>query len=142
MSKKGGLSLLFGAIIGGLAALFFAPVKGTEMRKKIKNEVDKGGIGLHTMSTELKDMYGDMKKSFERWLKTEDVTDVIKKGKKAIDQAKTKGKEVLENIVNEIEIATDNGMKTVKTTKKVVEKTKPKKKAKAAKGFIVSKTKK
>ena len=40
MSKKRGNFLLLGALIGFIAGLFFAPKKGSELRKDSKNKID------------------------------------------------------------------------------------------------------
>ena len=40
MSKRRGNFLLLGALIGFIAGLFFAPKKGSELRKEAKNKID------------------------------------------------------------------------------------------------------
>lgn len=40
MSKKNGNFLLLGALIGFIAGLFFAPKKGSELRRDAKNKID------------------------------------------------------------------------------------------------------
>lgn len=40
MSKKRGNFLLLGALIGFIAGLFFAPKKGSELRKDAKNKIN------------------------------------------------------------------------------------------------------
>ncbi len=40
MSKRRGNFLLLGALIGFIAGLFFAPKKGSELRKEAKNKLD------------------------------------------------------------------------------------------------------
>ena len=40
MSKRRGSFLLLGAFIGFIAGLFFAPKKGSELRKDAKNKID------------------------------------------------------------------------------------------------------
>lgn len=40
MSKRRGNFLLLGALIGFIAGLFFAPKKGSELRKDAKNKID------------------------------------------------------------------------------------------------------
>ena len=40
MSKRRGNFLLLGALIGFIAGLFFAPKKGSELRRDAKNKVD------------------------------------------------------------------------------------------------------
>lgn len=40
MSRKGGKFLFIGAILGFIAGLFFAPKKGSELRKDAKNKID------------------------------------------------------------------------------------------------------
>ena len=41
MSKRRGNFLLLGALIGFIAGLFFAPKKGSELRRDAKNKIDK-----------------------------------------------------------------------------------------------------
>ena len=40
MSKRRGNFLLLGALIGFIAGLFFAPQKGSELRRDAKNKID------------------------------------------------------------------------------------------------------
>ena len=40
MSKRPGNFLLLGALIGFIAGLFFAPKKGSELRRDAKNKID------------------------------------------------------------------------------------------------------
>ena len=40
MSKRRGNFLLLGALIGFIAGLFFAPTKGSELRRDAKNKID------------------------------------------------------------------------------------------------------
>lgn len=40
MSKRRGNFLLLGALIGFIAGLFFAPMKGSELRRDAKNKID------------------------------------------------------------------------------------------------------
>lgn len=40
MSKRRGKFLLLGALIGFIAGLFFAPKKGSELRRDAKNKID------------------------------------------------------------------------------------------------------
>ena len=40
MSRKGGKFLFIGAILGFIAGLFFAPKKGSELRKDAKNKIN------------------------------------------------------------------------------------------------------
>lgn len=40
MSKRRGNFLLLGALIGFIAGLFFAPKKGSELRRDVKNKID------------------------------------------------------------------------------------------------------
>ena len=40
MRKRRGSFLLLGAVIGFIAGLFFAPKKGSELRKDAKNKID------------------------------------------------------------------------------------------------------
>ena len=40
MSRKGGKYLFLGAILGFIAGLFFAPKKGSELRREAKEKFD------------------------------------------------------------------------------------------------------
>lgn len=102
MGSKGGLSLIFGAIVGTITALLFAPGKGKELRSKMKNEFKKSGPGVKSLGDDLKKMWGDMKGSFDEFVKDEEVQDVIKKGKKVLEKAKEKGNEIVTDISNEM----------------------------------------
>ena len=46
---KGLKSLLAGLLGGAALGILFAPKKGEELRKDIKNEVDSGGSGMNTV---------------------------------------------------------------------------------------------
>ena len=44
MSKRRGNFLLLGALIGFIAGLFFAPKKGSELRRDAKNKIDEKNL--------------------------------------------------------------------------------------------------
>src|SRR3989339_779823 len=118
MGRRGGLSLLFGAIIGAITALLFAPGKGKDLRKKVKNEVEKGGAGLQSVGGEIRKMCVDMKESFNEWLETDEVKDALNKGKKKIEDIAIKGQEVIENFKKNSEGVVEEVKKNIKQTSK------------------------
>jgi|GEM_PF-2327182 len=56
--KKGGL--LFGIIMGALVGVLFAPGKGKEIRQKILNEINDGGLGTKALGSNIKTMGRDI----------------------------------------------------------------------------------
>lgn len=141
MGKRGGISLLFAAIIGTLTALFFAPSKGKELRKKVKDEIKKGGAGMDSMKKEFKTMWGDMKDTYGEVIENPEVKKAIKKGKKVLENIKEEGKKVIDEVnenMNEVEKKVERKKKKVIKKKKIVknaveklEKSEPVKKMKA-----------
>ncbi len=83
-NKRGGL--LFGVIVGTLLGVLFAPRKGKELRKQLKNEVAKGGVGTETLKKNFVEMGEDMASTAGEVYSQPEVQKVVKKGKKQVDQ--------------------------------------------------------
>lgn len=60
---KGIKSLFVGILAGVGLGILFSPKKGTEIRKDLKDEVDKGGTGLSTIKDTFVKMGKDLGKS-------------------------------------------------------------------------------
>lgn len=82
-SKRGGL--LFGVIVGTLLGVLFAPRKGKEIRKQLKDEVSKGGLGMHTLKKNFKEMGQDVANTAEEAYYSPEVQTAVQKGKKQVD---------------------------------------------------------
>jgi gas vesicle protein len=121
-NKRSGLSLLFGTIIGALTALLFSPLKGKDFREKIKKEIKNGKCPCGIIGTEFKDMVTDIKDSYNKFAKTDEAKEMIKKGKNAFEQVKSKGKEIIENVSENIENIGEKQF-TKKSIKKSTKKT-------------------
>lgn len=93
---KGLKSLLVGTLAGIGLGVLFSPKKGTDFRKNLKSEVDKGGTGLSTIKDTFvkmgKDIGGTCKDCYNELSETEE----FKKGKKELK--KYAGKAYKKNI--------------------------------------------
>lgn len=130
MSKRGkGLGkFIFGAGLGASLALLFAPKKGSDLRRDIKNKFDEFMSGVNKMTVnDIKEEF--TKKVDEIRLELEDLDKekVLKIAKKKaselkekvgelVDLAKEKGTPVLEGIANDLR------EKTISVAKEVIEK--------------------
>ncbi|KKP40182.1 MAG: hypothetical protein UR28_C0002G0039 [Candidatus Peregrinibacteria bacterium GW2011_GWF2_33_10] len=102
MGRRNIFSLIIGATIGTVTAMLFAPVRGRELRKKVKDEIKKGGAGVNSIGQECKKMWDEMKDTFKEITQTDEVQEVIKKGKKVLHEVKEKGDEALDKITNDV----------------------------------------
>lgn len=80
MARNG--KFLFGAILGALFGLAFAPKKGSELRKEVKSEIDKGGYGEKTLKKIAKHIGEDLVVTSKEVYNDPNVQKQIKKGKK------------------------------------------------------------
>jgi len=113
-SKKGIGKFLAGALVGAGLGILFAPKKGSETRKDLKNKIDEliGNIREIDIQ-EVKDEFFDKVDEIKRELEDLDKEKVLKIAKKKgedlkkkseelINLAKEKGTPVLENAANEV----------------------------------------
>jgi gas vesicle protein len=110
-SSKFGLGLLFGAVVGGLAAFFLSPTSGPEnqklVAKKIK-ELEKL-LADSDLEKKVKEIFGEA---------TEEATLVYKKAKKEFIKALAEAKGTLESL--DKEKVTEVANNTVEILKKEV----------------------
>ncbi|MCC7433003.1 YtxH domain-containing protein [Candidatus Peregrinibacteria bacterium] len=96
MSRNG--KFIFGAMLGALFGLAFAPKKGSELRKELQEELEKGGKGEKTLKKNAVVMGKDISSTAKEVYEDPQVQTAIKKGKKEavkiVDQVK---KEIHEN---------------------------------------------
>lgn len=90
---KGLKSLLAGVVAGVGLGILFAPKKGSELRKNLKDEVKKGGCGLDTLKGAAVDMGKDMKDTYGELEKTEKFKQAKSEIKKHAKDAKKKAGE-------------------------------------------------
>lgn len=94
---KGLKSLAAGLIAGASLGLLFSPKKGSELRKTIKDEVDKGGSGLKTVKSAAQEFAKDLKKSVDGAV--EKIPEAKKKqAKKAVKKVVEKAKQEVTKI--------------------------------------------
>lgn len=94
---KGLKSLAAGLIAGASLGLLFSPKKGSDLRKTIKDEVEKGGSGLKTVKSAASEFAKDLKKSVDQAV--DKIPEAKKKSaKKAVKKAVTKAKKEVSKI--------------------------------------------
>ena len=86
-NKRGGL--FFGIIAGTLLGILFAPKKGKELRKELKQEVDKGGLGTETLKKNFAEMGQDIAGTAEEIYSQPEVQKNVNKGKKQLGKILT-----------------------------------------------------
>ena len=91
MSKRRGNFLLLGALIGFIAGLFFAPKKGSELRRDAKNKID-----------EIKKELEDLDKEKVKKIAEKKVEQLKKKTEELVEYAKEKGTPVLEKTAKDV----------------------------------------
>ena len=128
MSKKGFGKFLAGAGVGAAIALLFAPKKGSELRKDLKNKIDE----LITKAKELDKE--EVKKNIEE--RVEKLKEEIKEldKEKVLSIAKKKSRQIVSSANELVEYAIDKGtpvlekltsevrLKAIAVTKEVLEK--------------------
>lgn len=76
-------TLVAGLALGGLVGLLFAPKKGSEFRKELKKDFEKGNYGMNAFRDTFMDMGKDMSNFTSDVAKHEEVQEYLVKGKKA-----------------------------------------------------------
>ena len=76
-------ALVAGLALGGLVGLLFAPKKGSEFRKELKKDFEKGNYGMNAFRDTFMDMGKDMSNFTSDVAKHEEVQEYLVKGKKA-----------------------------------------------------------
>jgi gas vesicle protein len=101
MARNG--KFVVGAVLGALFGLAFAPKKGSELRKELKEEIDKGGHGEKTAKKNAAIMGRDIAETAQETYQNPAVQKQLEKGKKEalklVDQAKDKLQESSEEWV-------------------------------------------
>jgi gas vesicle protein len=113
MARNG--KLLLGAILGALFGLAFAPKKGSELRKEIKSELEKGGHGEKTAQKAARAIGQDVADTAKEVYNDPAVQKHLEKGKKEahkmVNQAKDKIQETGEEWVNMARTKIEEGKK-------------------------------
>lgn len=81
-NRRGGL--FFGVIMGTILGVLFAPRKGKELRKDLKEEVQKGGLGTETLKKNLVAMGKEMAATAETVYQQPVIKKHVNEGKKRI----------------------------------------------------------
>lgn len=114
---KGLKSLLAGVLAGIGLGLLFAPKKGSELRKSLKDEVKGGGTGLDTLKGAATDMGKDMKDTYGELEKTEHYKKAKSEVKKHMKDAKKKAGEFYkENVPAHTRKQVKHGIEKAKET--------------------------
>ncbi len=100
-NKKGGL--FFGVIVGTLLGVLFAPKKGTELRKDLKSEVKKGGVGTETLKKSFMQMGKDIAGTAEELYQQPEVQKHVNKGKKEVKNFLKNVGDQLQDVQSEVE---------------------------------------
>lgn len=125
---------LFGAVLGAIFGLAFAPKKGSELRKEIKTELDKGGNGSEALKKNVQIMGEDISQTTQDIYNDPTVQKHIREGKKEGEKLFNKAKKNLENSAGEI---IENTKKTlIDKSKEFIKKTKT-----TSKGKMINKKK-
>lgn len=128
MSKKSVGKIALGATLGASLALLFAPKKGSELRRDIKNKMnaimkDVDQMKVEDIKKEFKDKVDEITKELEELDKEKVLKVAKKKGKELQDKvedlvllAKQKGTPVLEGMANDLK------EKVISVAKEVIDK--------------------
>ena len=108
MSRNG--KFIFGAMLGALFGLAFAPKKGSELRKELQDELEKGGKGEKTLKKNAATMGKDIASTAKEVYEDPQVQTAIKKGKKEAEK-------IVDQVKKDIQ---DNGEEWVKMTKEKI----------------------
>ncbi len=98
---KGLKSLAAGLIAGASLGLLFSPKKGSDLRKTIKDEVEKGGSGLKSVKSAATDFAKDLKKSVDHAvdkIPADKKKQAKKAVKKVVEQAKKEVSKIKKNL--------------------------------------------
>lgn len=128
--KKGPLGWLFGIITGTLVGVLFAPKKGEEMRKNIKKEREKGGVGVDSLKKAYQGLGKEIAASAKGTYQSPEVQKVVRKAKKSLKEVEETTRELIHEGMKQVEGMTVDMKKkgkkalddTVKEVKKVVKK--------------------
>jgi gas vesicle protein len=115
MARNG--KFLFGAVLGALFGLAFAPKKGAELRKELKKEIEKGGHGEKTLKKTAGQIGQDIVETGKEVYNDPTVQKQIKQGKKEVAKLAEQAQKKLQESSEEwVKIARDKiveGGKTV-----------------------------
>ncbi len=127
---KGLKSLLTGLVAGTALGILFSPDKGKKIRKDIKSEIDKGGLGLNTIKDTISKMGQDIgevgKDIYEDISETEGYQEAEKEVKKHVKKASAKAKKKVTKAKKQVKKAIKKNIpaKTRKKAKSVLDKVK------------------
>lgn len=120
---KGIKSLFVGILAGVGLGILFSPKKGTEIRKNLKDEVDKGGTGFSTIKDTFvkmgKDLGSSCKKCYEDINENKDFQEGKKKTTKLIadtynKNVPSKTRKEISKTLSKAKVATKKAAETAK----------------------------
>ena len=97
---KGLKGLIIGVVAGTALGVLFAPKKGEETRKEMKNEFKKGGSGLNTLKKTATDMGKDFQGSYNTMTKSEGFRKAEQKVKKHTDTLRREAQKLIKENVS------------------------------------------
>lgn len=102
--RRGGLfSWIIGIVAGTFVGILFAPKKGTQLRKNIKKEREKGGWGWESVKKAYKDLGEELVETAHHAYESDEVQDVVKEAKKTAGELKNKAKDKIDEFGQYIE---------------------------------------
>jgi gas vesicle protein len=114
-------SLIAGVIAGTALGILFAPKEGKQVRKELKDEIDKGGTGLSTVKNTLtgmgKDIHGTSKDVYGKLNENDTFQGMKEKAKSTFENIKDEAKEQVDKAKKHVQGKAEDISKSFKKKK-------------------------